>query len=158
VYHDANGNGQVESQDVLLAVTGVRHVRDAVTLPFTAPLDLAPTSTAHLLVTLRLVRSDVAAPNAAPKRSGWLLVAPVTFGLVLLPWWRRRTGRVIVGLLIVGLGCGLTLMSCVDGGGDALTFTVVLPAQGVTAQGEISGPLAGPAAPLTGATVSILPL
>jgi hypothetical protein len=62
------------------------------------------------------------------------------------------------------LCCSLILTSCdlLDeddngNGNDTLTFGVAIPAQGMTGQGEISGPLTAPALPLSGASVRAAP-
>jgi hypothetical protein len=67
-----------------------------------------------------------------------------------------------VGIFL--LCCSLILTSCdvlddhINGNGnDTLTFGVAIPAQGMTGQGEISGPLTAPALPLSGASVRVAP-
>jgi hypothetical protein len=42
-------------------------------------------------------------------------------------------------------------------GNNTLTFRVSIPAEGMTGQGDVSGPLTAPAVPLRGASVRIAP-
>jgi hypothetical protein len=85
-------------------------------------------------------------------------------GLVC-PLWQQRLRRkrwLSVGIFL--LCCSLILTSCdilddhTNGNGnDTLTFGVAIPAQGMTGQGEVSGPLTAPAVSLAGASVRVTP-
>lgn len=73
-----------------------------------------------------------------------------------------RLARVTVGLVVVWC---LALTSCDTSSlpslnttqQNALEFTVSLPASGLVAEGGMSGALNEPAAPITGATISLVP-
>ena len=90
--------------------------------------------------------------GVAPRRMGWLLLAPVVFALALFPWRRRLSPWIGLGLLLVM--CSMALTSC-DGGEAELCVIVTIPAQSVRGQGVVSGPLTGPEAPLVGPTVIV---
>jgi phospholipase/lecithinase/hemolysin len=177
--NDANANGQFDAGEAVLAIGEAHGAVTSLAWDISPPFDISPASTIHLLVTLDInSAADTAARGESPLAStryahlppGWLAVfLPVT-GLLGFIQRRCRARRGSLGVCIFILCCSLTLTSCdsVDSLDDAMqqdkgnstaafTFTVVLPAQGITGQGATSGPLTAPAAPITGATVRLLP-
>ena len=79
---------------------------------------------------------------------------PVLLGLVLLPFGRWRSRRLMVGLGLLMLLCSLVLPSW-DSEEDPIAFRVVRPAQGVSAQGAASGPLMVPGASIVSPLIVI---
>ena len=168
VVRDVNANGRADAGETELASTLVPAPEVPLRLQFLPPLLLPAATTTHLLVAVtaasgsanaQTVPLSVLPPNIPP----WLAIGlglSIAFSVYL---WRRqphRPLRMVAMLLLCALGCGLVLTSC-DGGGDvgenALTATVVLPAEGVAGESETSGLVRGPTAPLLGASVIILP-
>ena len=117
-------------------------------------------TTVNLIIALSVrapgVTNAALLPGLSGTRlSGWLAM-PVLLGLVLLPFGRWRSRRLMVGLGLLMLLCSLVLTSC-DSDDDPLVFRVVLPAQGVSAQGAASGPLMVPATSIVSSLIVIQP-
>jgi hypothetical protein len=178
--NDANANGQFDAGEAVLATGEAHGAVPSLALDITPAFDIPAASTIHLLVTLDIN----SAANTATRRDtplgsthhalrlppAWLAVCIPVLGLMGFLQQRRRWRRGSLRVYIFILCCSLLLTSCdsVDSLDNvvqqdnknstaAFTFTVVLPAQGITGQGDTSGPLTAPAAPITGATVRLLP-
>lgn len=118
VIHDADGNGQIDAGEPILATATVHSVLDPITLTFPAPLDLHPHATTYVVVVLRIDGNGAETRGGAPRRTGWFLLSPVLFALALFPWRRRLAPWMGLGLVLVM--CGLGLTSC-EGGHAELT-------------------------------------
>jgi phospholipase/lecithinase/hemolysin len=166
---DANGNGQFDAGETVLATREAAGVVDTLDLEVIPPLELLPDTSVQLLVTLDLSPDTGMASTAGvtpPPRHGTVMrlgrlgmLMPV-LGVAFLLGWCRRSPRSPWRLLILMACCSVMLMGCPDlfkSNDDGFTFTVVLPEAGVTAQGSMSGPLAVPASAIDGRTVTILP-
>ena len=174
--NDANANGQFDAAETILATAEGAGLVASIPLEVTPPLDIPAISTTHLVVLLDInsptaglamhAATSMQTPNATITRTAWLAVLLPGLGL-MCPLWQQRPRRkrwLSVGIFL--LCCSLILTSCDDlddhingnGNGNAtLTFGVAIPAQGMTGQGEVSGPLTAPAVPLAGASVRVTP-
>jgi hypothetical protein len=159
---DANDNGQVDAGEQVLATRAVAQIVDTLALPLMWNIPAA--SGVHVLVTLDIGTTSTAAvlPASTPHtRLVWLVLPSPVLGLVLFSNRRRRSSRLFMGLVLLGLYCSLTLTSCGGGdGGDAGnrqegSFTVGLAANGVVGQGAISGLVSAPAAAIAGPRITV---
>jgi hypothetical protein len=171
--HDVNGNGQVDVDEPVLATREIPAVVETLTVDVT-PVDISPSAVQHLLVTLD-INTAAGAPAATvaalwpfpypPSGLSWL--AGLSPWLSLLLWPRRRPSWSLSrGMLVLVLACSLVLSGCEvfddltdddDDNNNRFTFTVEIPAQGILAQGAVSGQVTTPAVPIVGATLNILP-
>ena len=172
--NDANANGQFDAAETILATAESAGVVASMPLEVTPPLDIPAISTTYLVVLLDInnpttgLAMHAATPRETPgatiTRTAWLAVLLPGLGL-MCPLWQQRLRRkrwLSVGIFL--LCCSLILTSCdiIDdhtngSGNDSLTFGVSIPAQGMTGQGEVSGPLTAPAVSLPGASVRVTP-
>jgi hypothetical protein len=158
--HDTNANGSIDASETLLATAPVPSGNSVFPLPFTPPLLVPADTTAHLLVAVEFASGGgrtrtvplAVFPPAVPP---WLGVGLGLLAVLSARLRRRQTLRVL--LLLCLLGCVLLLTSCPNDGDNVLTATVVLPAQGVTGESTLSGPVSGPTRLLRGASVLIVP-
>jgi len=132
------------------------------TLRLIVPLMIDPASTANLVVALDGSSSGVRAtslsappsPSIQLARLGWLGLLVLALGLVLVGRGCRRTVWLSLGVVVM-LCWSLLLTGCPEDDSKTLTFTAALPANGVSAQGAVSGPLTGPSAQLVGPRVMV---
>jgi hypothetical protein len=157
--NDANGNGQVDAGEQVLATRAVAEIVDTLTL--SPVLNIPAASEVHVLVTLDIETTRTAAvlPALMPRtRLAWLVLPAPVLALVLFAGRRRRSSQLCMGLVLLGLCCSLALTSCGDGneGEKAeFSFTVGLAAHGVSGQGAVSGPVSAPAAAIAGPRITI---
>jgi outer membrane lipase/esterase len=170
--HDVNGNGQADVDEPVLATREIPAVVEMLTVDVT-PLDISPAAVQHLLVLLD-INTAAGSPTATgaalwpflypPSGLAWL--AGLSPWLGLLFWLRRRPSPLSRGMLVLVLACSLVLSGCElfddltdddDDNNNMFTFTVEIPAQGILAQGAVSGQVATPAVPIAGATLNISP-
>jgi hypothetical protein len=165
--NDINANGQVDAGEPVLATGVVTGALAALPVDISPPLDIPAASTVNLLAVLDINSPTGAIAQAtaslwrpgttAFSRLAWLAGLLPSLGLVSLP--RRRRKRWLgMGMCIVC--CSMLLTSCDpfdgnDDGEDTFTFTIAVPVQGLTGQGDTSGPLTAPAISITGATVRL---
>jgi outer membrane lipase/esterase len=169
--NDANANGQFDAAETILATAESAGVVASIPLEVTPPLDIAAISTAHLVVLLD-INSPAAGvamrarqtPSATITRTAWLAALLPGLGLLCLPWQQRQRRSRWLSAGIFLLCCSLMLTSCDifddddnSQGNNTLTFRVSIPAEGMTGQGDVSGPLTAPAISLPGASVSVTP-
>jgi hypothetical protein len=154
--NDANGNGQADAGEEVLATRAVTEVVDTLTLP--PVLNIPAASEVNVLVTLDIETTSTAAvlPSTTPRTGlAWLMILSPGLGLGLFSGWRRRSPRLFIALVLLGLCCSLTLTSCGDGDKEEFSFTVGLAANGVSGQGAVSGPVSAPAAAMAGPRITI---
>jgi phospholipase/lecithinase/hemolysin len=171
--NDANANGQFDATETILATGESAGVVPSIPLEVTPPLDIPATSTTHLVVLLDInsptvglaMHAATSRPaNATITRTAWLAMLLPGLGLMCPLWQQRLRRKGWLGVGIFLLCCSLMLTSCdlLDednngNGNDTLTFRVSIPAQGLSGQGEASGPLTAPAIPLPGASIGVTP-
>lgn len=175
--HDTNANGAVEAGEVVFATRVVQGLVNTLTLEIVPALDLLPNTETHLLLTLDINAATVLASagsamalagarssSGGPERALTLIAVFGSIGILGLRGRRAlspRHTRFIVGFLVVWClaltSCNTSLPSSQTTEQNALVFTVSLPASGLAAEGDLSGALNEPAAPITGATISLVP-
>lgn len=153
---DANGNGRPDAGEEVLARASMTDPATPLELVLASPLVLDPGASAHFLITL-----DVNAPQAITA------LAPVPFGgnrrrfallalLALLTLHSPAIGRrKVIRLALAGLAASAMLLSCTTPPASGFTFTPSVPAGGVAATGDASGPLTAPSTPIRGVTVAL---
>lgn len=162
IYDDANGNGMVDPDEMVLSVADIEEIRDALILTFEPPFTLTPGETSHFLVTLTGPRAVnmpmqlglLTIPTGIPPLLIWGMISASALGLILAG--RQRRGGVALLILFV-LVSGLALSSCINDDLDEVTFTVTLPTNGLLCEGEITGSFTVPEALIEGATVTATP-
>ena len=172
--NDTNGNGAVNDDEPVLANEAINPGTASVTLTLDPALVIRRDSTVNLLIALNVstvtgaaaaTRTSLSpATPASPTRFAWLVILPPALGIVLLPR-RRRSAWLLLGVLILTLGCSVVLTSCSGGGGGGddddeqqqFAFAVRIPANGIAGQGAAFGPFSAPAAPIAGPTITVSP-
>jgi hypothetical protein len=171
--NDTNGNGAVNGGEPVLANEAIDPGTASVTLTLDPELVIQPDSTVNLLIALNVstvpgaaaaTRTSLSpATPGSPTRFAWLVMLPPALGIVLVAR-RRRSAWLLLGVLILTLGCSVVLTSCSSGGGDdddgqqqPFAFAVRVPANGVAGQGAAFGPFSAPAAPIAGPTITVSP-
>jgi hypothetical protein len=164
IVNDANNNGVADDgEDVLASAPLSDAVDDVLTLTVTAAGDLPAGTTTNLLVTVEVDTTTTASlvgPGLSKTmtRMGWLAVLPAVVGMLLFPRLRRRYPRLYLGVVLLMLVGSLVLASCNDDGGQTLTFTPSVPANGIAGTGATTATaFTAPATAITGPAITVSP-
>jgi len=170
-HHDADGDGQVGSDDEALATGGYPADDGQLALTFDAPLRIESGDAADLLVSYDLAGSLGRTPvtptigpvsNLPPGLGGstWLVLLGLAVAMATGAGRRRRHAyaTLLVAMALTGVSCGGgdTVGPGGDGGEETLTYGVQLVS--VDIQGETSGEAGSvDGLPLQGTTLSVTP-